>query len=125
MLTAAAPPPAAVLAEMARLGIEVTHVYGLTETYGPAVVCAWKEEWSSLGIDEQSRIKARQGVASVPLDGLMVANPETLEPVAQDGETMGEVMMRGNIVMKGYLENPTADLRHPSAQGLVPGAFPT
>ncbi len=108
MLTAAAPPPAPVLARMARLGIEVTHVYGLTETYGPAVVCAWQEEWDDLGIDEQAALKSRQGVPSVPLEGLRVGDPESLDPVPGDGETMGEVFMRGNIVMKGYLKNEAA-----------------
>ena len=108
MLTAAAPPPAAVLADMARAGLEVTHVYGLTETYGPAVVCAWHDEWNDLPLDEQAALKARQGVASVPLGGLMVADAESLAPVPADGETMGEVFFRGNIVMKGYLENPSA-----------------
>ncbi|HVS64724.1 MAG TPA: acyl-CoA synthetase [Thermoanaerobaculia bacterium] len=108
MLTAAAPPPAAVLAGMAKLGIEVTHVYGLTETYGPAVVCAWQEPWNELSIEEQARLRARQGVRSLPLEGLAVADPKTLEPVPADGETMGEVLFRGNLVMKGYLANPRA-----------------
>ncbi|HVS14896.1 MAG TPA: acyl-CoA synthetase [Thermoanaerobaculia bacterium] len=108
MLTAAAPPPAAVLAGMARLGIEVTHVYGLTETYGPAVVCAWQEPWDELSVDEQATLRARQGVRYLPLEGLMVADPKTLEEVPADGESMGEVMFRGNIVMKGYLANPRA-----------------
>ena len=107
-MTAAAPPPAAVLAEMARQGFEVTHVYGLTEVYGPCVVCAWKEEWSDLPPDEQARMKARQGVSYQLQEGLMVADPETLAPVPQDGQTMGEVFMRGNITMKGYLKNPKA-----------------
>ena len=108
MLTAAAPPPAAVLADMARQGIKVTHVYGLTETYGPAVVCAWQEEWNTLGDADQARMNARQGVPYHLQQGLMVADPETLEPVPQDGQTMGEVFMRGNIVMRGYLRNPAA-----------------
>jgi fatty-acyl-CoA synthase len=108
MLTAAAPPPAAVLAAMAREGIAVTHVYGLTETYGPAVVCAWKGEWDGLELDAQAELRARQGVPYVPLEGLMVADPVTLEPVPRDGATMGEVFFRGNIVMKGYLKNPGA-----------------
>ncbi|MEM6706372.1 MAG: acyl-CoA synthetase [Acidobacteriota bacterium] len=108
MLTAAAPPPAAVLAKMAQLGIEVTHVYGLTETYGPAVVCAWQEPWDALPLEQQAELKSRQGVTSVPLEGLMVADAETLDPVPDDGETLGEVFMRGNIVMKGYLKNPKA-----------------
>ena len=108
MLTAAAPPPASVLAAMAEQGFEVTHVYGLTETYGPAVVCDWHEEWNELGPQQQAALKARQGVAYPVQEGLMVADAATLEPVPHDGETMGEVFMRGNIVMKGYLKNPAA-----------------
>ncbi|MEZ5669023.1 MAG: acyl-CoA synthetase [Alphaproteobacteria bacterium] len=108
MMTAASAPPAAVLAAMEGIGIRVTHVYGLTEVYGPAVVCAWKAEWDALPIAEQARIKARQGVAYPGTPGLMVADPETLEPCPPDGTTMGEVFMRGNGVMKGYLKNPTA-----------------
>ncbi len=108
MMTAAAPPPAPVLAAMAEAGIEVTHVYGLTEVYGPAVVCAWHNEWDGLPPDEQASLKARQGVKYPVLEDLMVADAETLEPVPRDGKTMGEVFMRGNIVMKGYLKNPSA-----------------
>ena len=108
MLTAAAPPPPAVLEAMAAQGFEVTHVYGLTETYGPAVVCDWHGEWDELGGVEQAALKARQGVAYPVQEGLMVADEKTLEPVPRDGETMGEVFMRGNIVMKGYLKNPAA-----------------
>jgi len=108
MMTAAAPPPAAVLADMQRQGFNVTHVYGLTETYGPAVHCAWHEAWNDQPVEEQARLKARQGVPYLLQEGLMVADPESLEPVAQDGDSMGEVFMRGNIVMKGYLKNPTA-----------------
>ncbi len=108
MMTAAAPPPAPVLAAMAEAGIEVTHVYGLTEVYGPAVVCAWHNEWDSLSVGEQASLKARQGVKYPVLEDLMVADAETLEPVPRDGQTMGEVFLRGNIVMKGYLKNPSA-----------------
>ncbi|MDJ0610414.1 MAG: acyl-CoA synthetase [Kiloniellales bacterium] len=108
MMTAAAPPPAATLAAMAAQGIEVTHVYGLTEIYGPAVVCAWHPEWDALPMDEQAALKARQGVAYPVQEGLMVADAETLEPVPMDGETLGEVFTRGNIVMKGYLKNAGA-----------------
>ncbi|MEQ8395465.1 acyl-CoA synthetase [Thalassobaculum sp.] len=108
MMTAASAPPAAVLEGMERLGIEVTHVYGLTEVYGPAVVCAWHEEWSGRPIEEQADLKSRQGVRYPVLEGLMVANPDTMEPVPADATTMGEVFLRGNIVMKGYLKNPTA-----------------
>ena len=108
MMTAAAPPPAAVLASMARQGIVVTHVYGLTETYGPATVCAWHEEWNDLDIEAQAKLKSRQGVAYQVLEDVMVADPETLQPVPKDGETIGEVCLRGNIVMKGYLKNPRA-----------------
>ena len=107
VMTAGAAPPAAVIEGMERLGFKVTHVYGLTETYGPSVVCAWHDEWNSLPLEEQAVFKARQGVRAPMLEGLMVANPDTMEPVPQDGETMGEIMMRGNLVMKGYLKNPS------------------
>ncbi len=108
MFTAAAPPPAAVLADMARQGFNVTHVYGLTEVYGPCVVSAWKSEWDELPLDEQARLKARQGVTYQVQEAMMVADPDSLEPVPMDGETMGEVFMRGNVTMKGYLKNPSA-----------------
>ena len=107
-LTAAAPPPEAVLAAMSQAGFDVTHVYGLTETYGPAVVNEWNGAWDALPPAEQARKKARQGVRYVPLDGLDVLDPETMKPVPADGETLGEVMFRGNIVSKGYLKNPRA-----------------
>ena len=108
VMTAAAPPPAAVIARMEEAGFHVTHVYGLTEVYGPATVCAWQDEWNALPLDEQAALKARQGMPYATLDGLMVADPEALEPVPADGKTMGEVFMRGNTVMKGYLDNPQA-----------------
>ncbi|HEY9346428.1 MAG TPA: acyl-CoA synthetase [Inquilinus sp.] len=108
MMTAASPPPATVLEGMARLGIKVTHVYGLTEVYGPAVVCDWKPEWDDLPAGEQARLKSRQGLPYVVQEGLMVADPDSLAPVPADGETLGEVFMRGNITMKGYLKNPSA-----------------
>jgi len=107
VMTAAAPPPAAVLEAMEKSGFHMTHVYGLTETYGPAVICAWKDEWDALPVQEQAIRKSRQGVPYHVLDGLDVLDPETMEPVPRDGETMGEVMFRGNVVMKGYLKNPT------------------
>ncbi len=108
MMTAAAPPPAAVLEDMARQGFNVTHVYGLTETYGPCVVNAWQAEWDELPPAAQAREKARQGVPYEVQEGLMVADPESLEAMPKDGESIGEVFMRGNIVMRGYLKNPTA-----------------
>ena len=108
MMTAASAPPAAVLERMETLGIEVTHVYGLTEVYGPATVCAWQEEWADLDADHRSRMLARQGVPYPVLEGLEVMHPETMTPVPRDGETIGEIMMRGHDVMKGYLKNPTA-----------------
>ena len=107
-MTAGAAPPAAVLERMSDYGFNVTHVYGLTEVYGPAVVCDWKPEWNGLSSDEQARLKARQGVTYPVLDGVMVADPETLAPLPKDGESLGEVLLRGNVVMKGYLKNPRA-----------------
>jgi fatty-acyl-CoA synthase len=103
--TAAAPPPEAVLAAMKEAGFNVTHLYGLTECYGPAVVNDWDAAWDTLGLSEQAAKKARQGVRYSALEALDVRDPESLEPVARDGETLGEVMMRGNVVMKGYLKN--------------------
>ena len=107
-MTAAAPPPEAVLAEMRAAGFNVTHLYGLTETYGPAVVNEWKAEWNALDSAGQAQKKARQGVRYVPLEDLSVIDPATMTPVPPDGETLGEVMFRGNVVMKGYLKNKKA-----------------
>ncbi|MCX6044359.1 MAG: acyl-CoA synthetase [Chloroflexi bacterium] len=107
-MIAAAPPPAAVLAAMEQNQFDITHVYGLTETYGPAVLCEWHDEWNELSLDERARMKARQGVRYHMLEALMVADPETLIPVPADGETLGEVFFRGNIVMMGYLKNEKA-----------------
>ena len=106
--TAAAPPPEAVLKAMAESGFNVTHLYGLTETYGPAVVNDWKSEWDELESGARAAKKARQGVRYHALEDLTVMDPETMERVPADGETMGEVMFRGNVVMKGYLKNPKA-----------------
>jgi fatty-acyl-CoA synthase len=103
--TAAAPPPEAVLAAMAEAGFNVTHLYGLTETYGPAVVNDWKRDWDLLDASARAAKKARQGVRYHALEDLTVMDPETMQRVPADGETMGEVMFRGNIVMKGYLKN--------------------
>lgn len=108
VMTAAAPPPPAILQRMEAQGFRVTHVYGLTEVYGPVTVCAWHDEWNDLPPDRQAEVKARQGVRYEVLEGLMVADPKTLAPVPKDGKTMGEVFMRGNVVMKGYLKNPKA-----------------
>ena len=106
--TAAAPPPEAVLAAMKAAGFNVTHLYGLTETYGPAVINDWHRQWDALGPVEQAARKARQGVRYVPLEALDVMDPETMRPVPRDGETIGEVMFRGNVVVKGYLKNKSA-----------------
>ncbi len=103
--TAAAPPPEAVLAAMKEAGFNVTHLYGLTETYGPAVVNDWHRDWDALGKSEQAAKKARQGVRYGALEALDVLDPETMQPVPRDGATLGEVMFRGNVVMKGYLKN--------------------
>jgi len=108
VMTAAAPPPASTLQRMQEMGFNVTHVYGLTETYGPAVMCAWKPEWNDLSIEEQATIKSRQGVRYHVLEGLDVIDPDSMQPVPRDGKTMGEIMFKGNIVMKGYLKNPSA-----------------
>ena len=107
-MVAGAPPPASVIAAVEAMGIELTHVYGLTETYGPSVVCAWKTEWDAESGTERARLKARQGVRNPALDGLMVADPDTLVPLPADGQSIGEIFMRGNNVMKGYLKNPSA-----------------
>ena len=107
-LTAAAPPPEKILTEMNRSGFNVTHLYGLTETYGPAVVNDWQDHWSKLTQEDQARLKARQGVRYLPLEGLDVLDPITMKPVPRDGKTLGEVMFRGNVVMKGYFKNSKA-----------------
>jgi fatty-acyl-CoA synthase len=107
-MTAAAPPPEAVLSAMAEQGFNVTHLYGLTETYGPATVNDWKALWDELDGPARAKKKARQGVRYHPLEDLTVMDPETMTRVPADGEVMGEVMFRGNIVMKGYLKNPKA-----------------
>ncbi|MEE9301830.1 MAG: acyl-CoA synthetase [Alphaproteobacteria bacterium] len=108
VMTAASPPPATVIAAMERMGFRVTHAYGLTETYGPSVVCAWHDEWDELPIEERAELKARQGVRYAVLEGVMVADPETLQPLPADGKSLGEVFMRGNIVMKGYFKDSEA-----------------
>jgi fatty-acyl-CoA synthase len=107
-VTAAAPPPEAVLSAMKAAGFNVTHVYGLTETYGPSSINEWHPEWDALETSEQAARKARQGVRYPVLEGIDVRDPDTLAPVPRDGRTMGEVMFRGNVVMRGYLKNPDA-----------------
>ncbi|PUZ41426.1 hypothetical protein GQ55_9G503900 [Panicum hallii var. hallii] len=109
VMTAGAAPPPSVLAAMSKLGFRITHTYGLSETYGPSTVCAWKPEWDSLPADERARLHARQGIRYVGLEGLDVVDPKTMAPVPADGTTMGEIVMRGNGVMKGYLKNPKAN----------------
>jgi fatty-acyl-CoA synthase len=107
-MTAAAPPPEKVLADMKTAGFNVTHLYGLTEVYGPAVVNDWNSGWDELKPENQAALKARQGVRYLALEGLSVRDPESMSPVPADGKTIGEVMMRGNVVMKGYLKNTQA-----------------
>ena len=106
--TGGAAPPAAVIEGMESLGMNITQVYGLTEVYGPSISCAWKSEWDGLPLAERAKIKALQGVRYHMQEDLMVANPDTLKPCPMDGETIGEVFVRGNLVMKGYLKNPAA-----------------
>lgn len=106
IMTAGAAPPAAVIASMENMGFKVTHVYGLTETYGPCVVCAPQDGWAQLSVEDRAELLARQGVRAPLQDELMVADSDTLIPVPKDGKTMGEIFMRGNLVMKGYLKNP-------------------
>ena len=108
IMTAAAAPPPAILASIEKKGFEVTHVYGLTEVYGPAVVCEWKEEWNTLNSGPKSEKKARQGVQYPSLEELSIRDPETMKAVPNDGKTLGEVMMRGNMIMKGYHNNKKA-----------------
>ncbi len=106
VMTAGAAPPAAVIAGMEAMGFEVVHVYGLTETYGPCMICEPQTEWEGLDANSRADMLARQGVRAPMQDEIMVADPETMRPVPQDGQIMGEIFMRGNLVMKGYLKNP-------------------
>lgn len=107
--TAGAAPPPSVLHAMSQKGFRVTHTYGLSETYGPSTVCAWKPEWDSLPPETQARMKARQGVRFIGLEKLDVIDTRTQQPVPADGKTIGEIVMSGNVVMKGYLKNPKAN----------------
>lgn len=107
-MVAGAAPPASMIEGMERMGFDLTHVYGLTETYGPAAVCPQHDEWRALDIGERARLNARQGVRFHLQGDVRVLDPETMQPVPQDGETMGEIMFKGNIAMKGYLKNPQA-----------------
>ena len=120
VMVAGAAPPAAIIEGMRNIGINVTHVYGLTETYGPSALCASQAGWSDLSIQEQAQLHSRQGVPYPLQDGMKVLDPETMQPVPKDGKTMGEIMFRGNIVMKGYLKNPDA-----TAEAFAGGWFHT
>ncbi len=108
VLTAGAPPPSIIFEKMQKLGFEVMHVYGLTETYGHILQCAWNQEWDELDQNNQNEIRARQGVRYPNTEGVIVMNPETMKPVPHDGKTMGEIMIRGNVVMKGYFKDKEA-----------------
>ena len=118
--TGGAAPPSAVIEAMEKMGFNVTHLYGLTESYGPATLCAWQEEWRELPLDARARLMARQGVRYPTLAGMQVADPDTMKPVPRDGLTLGEVMLRGNTIMKGYLKNAAA-----TAQAFDAGWFHT
>jgi fatty-acyl-CoA synthase len=107
-MVAGAAPPAAMIEGMEKMGFDLTHVYGLTEVYGPAAVCVKHDEWKDIDIGERARLNARQGVRYHMQEAVTVMDPETMQPVPADGETMGEIMFRGNITMKGYLKNPKA-----------------
>jgi fatty-acyl-CoA synthase len=117
-MVAAAPPTAAMLESMERIGVELTHVYGLTEVYGPAAVCAKQEEWAGLDVAARAERNGRQGVRYLLEDGMTVVDPATMQEVPADGQTMGEIVFRGNITMKGYLKNPEA-----TAQAFAGGWF--
>jgi fatty-acyl-CoA synthase len=119
-LVAAAAPPAAIIEGMQRMGFDITHVYGLTETYGPAAVCAKHQEWDALDIGARTERNGRQGVRYTCQEGMRVMDPQTMTPVPRDGETLGEIMFRGNITMKGYLKNPAA-----TAEAFAGGWFHT
>ncbi|KZV21145.1 hypothetical protein F511_27416 [Dorcoceras hygrometricum] len=109
VMTAGAAPPPSILLAMSKQGFRVTHTYGLSETYGPSTICAWKPEWDSLPPDAQARMNARQGIRYVALEGLDVVSTQDMNPVPADGTTIGEIVFRGNCVMKGYLKNPNAN----------------
>ncbi len=119
-MVAGAAPPAAVIAGMERMGWDVTHVYGLTECYGPTMLNVWHDKWNGLPLDEKATIKSRQGVRGPMLEGVMIADPQTMEPVPKNGRTIGEIFMRGNNVMSGYLKNPKA-----TAEAFAGGWFHT
>jgi len=120
MATGGAAPPSAVIAGMEKLGFRIVHLYGLTETYGPALISAWQDDWPDMPSDDLARAMSRQGLRHQMVGGYMVADPQTMEPVPADGKTMGEIMLRGNTVMKGYLMNPAA-----TQEGFAGGWFHT
>jgi len=116
--TGGAAPPSAVIAGMENLGFEVTHLYGLTETFGPSTVCVWQPELETMPLDRKAAFMSRQGVATPMMEEAAAIDPATMQPVPSDGKTIGELMLRGNTVMMGYLKNPAA-----SAEAFAGGWF--
>ena len=123
IIVGGAPPSPTIVRKMESIGAKVHHVYGLTEVYGPYTICAWHEEWNALTANEQAAIRAHQGVAYTVSQFIDVLGPTTAEPVPRDGKTIGEVVMRGNIVMLGYYKDPEATAKAFKETGSTPATW--